>query len=119
MATRETPDLVVIEKRLKAEAAAYLEQSDTLAPSYRWMENQVLRFTGNRLQEIGAVGALDRLGKLLQSQTRWSRSRHPAYDINRHIALKQLCKAIKTDNGDSESKRPKAACIKKLPAEDQ
>lgn len=109
------PDLVRFERMLQAEVGAFKAR----AASGSETESALQETVGSLLREKGVdlsdASTFERLQRMLAAQQRWSRSRHPAYDLNRHILLDRTCKAVaahqrrsKTDEAvNSLKSRPK------------
>ena len=86
--------LATLEANLRKEAQGYLRKCNCEVVDEGWIRRSVVRFTGCEIDQIGRVQTIDRISRLLSSQVRWSRTRHPRYDLNRHISLRRLLKAL-------------------------
>jgi hypothetical protein len=102
--------LTALETQLRQEAASYLGRSVAVETTPQWVEKQVLRITGCQISKIGTAPAQERIQRLLAAQARWSRSRHPAYDLNRHITLKRLSRALATYPHPAPGNKKPATC---------
>lgn len=86
--------LVSLEKRLLAEARSFKQRANTLADADSLLAQTVRTLLRDPGCKLSATTTLLRLERMRAAQRRWSRGRHPAYDLNRHILLERTCKAL-------------------------
>ena len=86
--------LAILESNLRKEASGYLKKCEEAGTSGEWIERQVLSLTGCEFSDMGLDDAKGRISRMLDAQTRWSRTRHPRYDLNRHITLRKLYRSL-------------------------
>lgn len=96
-----TSSLENLELRLAREAAAFGKREPGGGVNIRQLTWKICGLTG--LPPTAAAFQRKAIGKLrgmLAAQRRWARTRHPAYDLNRHLAIREALVALEgMDNG--------------------
>lgn len=99
--------LAKLEANLRREVRGFLDKCDEEKVDDLWVMRNVLRFTGCEIDEISREQLIERISRLLAAQIRWSRTRHPRYDLNRHISLRRLRRALEMSTPPTAStKKP-------------
>ena len=86
-----------LEQRLAREAAAFGNRKTDQKAFSGHTVWKICGLTGLPPTEKGFhAKAVDRLRRMLAAQRRWARTAHPAYDLNRHISIREALEALES-----------------------
>lgn len=90
-----TTSMKKLEQRLAREAAAYGARKASGATSPKQVLWKICGLTGLPPTEEGFhAKAAHTLRRMLAAQRRWARTAHPAYDLNRHLTIREALSAL-------------------------
>lgn len=88
-----------LERRLTREAAAFGNRKADHKAGSRQLVWKICGLTGLPPTAEGfRTRAAGRLRRMLAAQRRWARTAHPAYDLNRHLSIREAL-AVLEDTG--------------------
>ena len=90
-----TSSMKKLERQLAREAAAYGARKASTATNPKQVLWKICGLTGLPPTEKGFHGkATHLLRRMLAAQRRWARTAHPAYDLNRHLTIREALAAL-------------------------
>ena len=85
-----TSSMKKLERRLAREAAAYGARKASTATNPKQVLWKICGLTGLPPTADGFHSkATEILNRMLAAQRRWARTAHPAYDLNRHLSIRE------------------------------